>query len=230
MYCINCGVRLADSEKACPLCGTVVYHPDIKQKEVMPLYPKNRRPAVKPSSKVLSGAMIILFLIPLLISFLSDYRYNGKLDWFGYVAGAFLVAYTVAALPFWFRKPNPVILVPCDFGVILLYLLYINLKTGGNWFLSFAFPVAGGIGLITCTVITLWHYLKRGKLYIVGGTFMAFGVFMLLLEFLLEVTFSIAFIGWSVYPMIVLVLFGGFLIYLAIHHSVREIMERKLFF
>ncbi len=230
MFCVHCGVRLADSEKICPLCGTMVYHPEIKQKEVPPLYPKNRRPEAKPSSKVLSGAAIILFLIPLLISFLSDYQYNGKLDWFGYVAGAFLVAYTAIALPFWFARPNPVILMPCNFCVILLYLLYIDLETGGSWFLSFAFPVVGGIGLIVCTVITLLRYLKKGRLYIIGGAFAAFGVFMLLLEFLLEVTFSIAFIGWSVYPMIVLVLFGGFLIYLAIHSSAREIMERKLFF
>ena len=33
MYCINCGVKLADSEKRCPLCGTVPYHPDIVRQE-----------------------------------------------------------------------------------------------------------------------------------------------------------------------------------------------------
>ena len=26
MYCIKCGVELADSEKVCPLCGTRVFH------------------------------------------------------------------------------------------------------------------------------------------------------------------------------------------------------------
>ena len=39
MYCIKCGVELADSEKKCPLCGTVVYHPDIKQGEAKTPYP-----------------------------------------------------------------------------------------------------------------------------------------------------------------------------------------------
>ena len=29
MYCVKCGVELADSEKKCPLCGTPVFHPDI---------------------------------------------------------------------------------------------------------------------------------------------------------------------------------------------------------
>ena len=44
MYCINCGVKLADSEKRCPLCGTVPYHPDIVRQEGQALYPQDRYP------------------------------------------------------------------------------------------------------------------------------------------------------------------------------------------
>ena len=29
MYCVKCGVELADSQRVCPLCGTRVFHPDI---------------------------------------------------------------------------------------------------------------------------------------------------------------------------------------------------------
>ena len=37
MYCIQCGVKLADTEKQCPLCGTVVFHPDLPRPEAEPL-------------------------------------------------------------------------------------------------------------------------------------------------------------------------------------------------
>ena len=40
MYCVKCGVKLADSEKICPLCGTKAYHPDIERGEVNAIYPK----------------------------------------------------------------------------------------------------------------------------------------------------------------------------------------------
>ena len=40
MYCIKCGVELADSEKVCPLCGTRVYHPDIEIKTTEPPFPE----------------------------------------------------------------------------------------------------------------------------------------------------------------------------------------------
>ena len=230
MYCINCGVKLADSEKKCPLCNTAVYHPDFKQTDQRPLYPNNKMPKNSSSSKALNGTIIVLFLIPLFVCFFADLSLDGKMEWFGYVAGALMVSYIAFALPRWFKKPNPVIFVPCNFVTTALYLLYINLATGGSWFLSFALPVVGGICLIACTVVTLMYYLRKGKLYILGGSFIALGAFMLLIEFLMGITFGLRFIGWSIYPMVVLFLFGGLLIYLAIDSVTREMMERKLFF
>ena len=230
MYCIKCGVKLADTEKKCPLCNTVVCHPDYEQTAERPLYPGNKLPKSNSGSKALNGIVIILFLIPTLVCFFADWFLDGKIEWFGYVAGALLVSYVAFALPLWFKKPNPVIFVFCSFVTTALYLLYINLATGGHWFMSFAFPVVGGVCLITCAVVTLMYYLRRGKLYILGGAFMALGAFMLLIEFLMKVTFGLRFIGWSIYPLVVLVLFGGILIYLAINSAAREMLERKLFF
>ena len=72
--------------------------------------------------------------------------------------------------------------------------------------------------------------LRKGKLYIIGGALMILGAFMLLIEFLMGTTFNLQFIGWSIYPLCELLLFGGLLIYLAINSAARETMERKLFF
>ncbi len=230
MYCINCGVKLADSEKKCPLCNTVVYHPDIKRVEGQELYPLNKMPKSNSGTKALNGAIIILFFIPILVCFFADLTHDNKFNWFYYVAGALAVSYVIFALPLWFKKPSPAIFVPCDFAVIALYLLNINLATKGSWFLSFAFPVVGGLGIIISTVIILMYYLHKGKLYILGGAFMALGAFMPLVEFLIKITFNLRFTGWSIYPLVVMILFGGLLIYFAINDEAREMIERKLFF
>lgn len=230
MYCVNCGVKLADTEKKCPLCETTVYHPELRQAAVEPLYPENKMPDLKAGTKALCGAMVIVFMIPLMICFFADLLYDGSLDWFGYAAGALAIAYVMFALPLWFNKPNPVIFAPCNFLATGLYLLYIDLSTSGNWFLSFAFPVTGGLCLIVCAVVTLLYYLRRGRLYVFGGMFIALGAFTLLIEFLMDLTFDISFIGWSVYPLAALVLFGCLLIYLAISRPAREVLKRKFFF
>lgn len=230
MYCVNCGVKLADTEKSCPLCGTPAVHPTYERSEARPMYPKNKQPRLQANSVALNGMYVIIFLIPLLLCFFSDFLNDGKLDWFGYVAGGILVIYIALALPLWFRKPNPVIFVPCNFASVTLYLLYVDIVTGGGWFLSFAFPIAGALCLITSAAVTLIRYLRRGLFYILGGTLIAVGGLMLLTEFLMTVTFEYTFMGWSIYPLITLVLFGGCLLYLAINRSAREALHRKLFF
>lgn len=230
MYCIHCGVKLADTEKSCPLCGTVVYHPDLRQPEGKPLYPAGKIPAQPGKSLALQGLLTALVVLSGLIVTLCDQQITGRVTWSGFILGGLVVGYVALILPAWFRRPNPAIFVPCSFAAAILYLLYICLATGGRWFLSFAFPVAGGIGLIVTATATLLRYIRRGRLFIAGGAAIALGGFMLLTECLLNVTFSVSrFSGWSIYPLAVLVLMGGFLIFLGICRPAREMMERKFF-
>lgn len=228
LYCVKCGVRLSDAEEKCPLCDTVPGASVEKREQARALYPRNHDPKTAVKHGAVNGAILFLFLIPMLITFFVDLR-NGRLDWFWYVAGAIMLAYVVAALPMWFRKPNPVIFVPCDFAGAALYLWLIAILTDGGWFFHFALPVTVGFGLIVTTVVVLLRYVRKGKLYIFGGAMIAMGTGMLLIEALLTVTFHIPVVGWSVYPLIVLALLGGLLIFLAINSAAREKMERRFF-
>lgn len=230
MYCVKCGVKLADTENICPLCNTRVYHPEIIREDERELYPIDKMPKKTSKRAVLAGAVVILFMIPFILSFFADLLPDGKLDWFGFVAGGIAIAYLTFAFPMWFKNPHPVIFVPCDFAAYIVYLLYVNLATGGKWFLTFAFPISLAVAAIVCTLVILLHYLKRGKLYIAGGSIIAFGLLFLMIEGLMDNTFGIKFIGWSLYPLITLALIGGLLLYLAINNIAREKIERKLFF
>ncbi len=230
MYCIKCGVKLADSEKSCPLCGTVVYHPDIVRNENEYTYPKNKYPAQEKHPLGLPIFLTACFLIPIIITLSCDLRFNLAVTWSGYVIGAIVMTYVMFVLPIWFREPNPVIFVPCAFAAIGAYLWYINFSVNGNWFLSFAFPLTLFFGLLTTAIITLLRYVKKGKLYIFGGAFAAIGFFFPVMEFLIHLTFGgEGFLGWSFYPLTSFVLIGGLLIFLAICRPAREVMERKFF-
>ena len=59
---------------------------------------------------------------------------------------------------------------------------------------------------------------------------MALGAFLPLMELLMVITFRLpGFIGWSLYPLVALMLLGGALIFLAICRPARESAQRKLF-
>ena len=231
MYCIKCGVKLAEPSQACPLCGTVPYHPELTGQEAERLYPSDRYPVAQLSPKgALIVATVVLFLLPICITLLCDLQMNRAVTWSGYVVGALLAMYIPFVLPFWFSQRNPVIFVPASFVGMGLYLLYICLATGGNWFLSFAFPILAIVTAIVTAAVTLLRYLSRGRLYIFGGAFLAAGLAMPLMELLVNITFQVErFYWWSLYPLTVLVLLGGMLIFIALYPPARETMERKFF-
>lgn len=230
MYCITCGVKLSDTEKQCPLCGTIPFHPDIVMPDTLPLFPQERNPHTKVSPWGVLWVVSGLMLLTILTVLLCDLQLSGSVTWSGYVIGGLGVCYVTFLLPLWFKKPNPAVFVPCAFLAIGLYLLYINLATGGHWFLSFAFPVVGFFGVLLTTVTTLLRYIRKGRLYIYGGGFIALGAFMPLMEFLLNHTFlNGKRLLWAYFPMGALVLFGGFLVFLALCRPAREVMIRKFF-
>ena len=232
MYCIKCGVELADSEKRCPLCGTPVFHPDLPRNLTEPPYPADRR--IRREDVNRSGILFVLTvvaLLPAILSLLCDWRINGTIVWSGYAAGAIGLHYVMIVLPLWFLHPNPVIFVPVDFAAIGLYLLYIDFATGGHWFLSFAFPVTGAIGLLVTAVVVLTRYLHGGWLYIYGGAFILAGGLALLIEFLINLTFQLhETFFWSFYPLAAGVILGLMLIVIAICKPLRESLQRKFFF
>ena len=131
-------------------------------------------------------------------------------------------------LPYWFKRPSPAIFVPIDFLIIALFLHYVNFATEGDWFLTLAFPLVTYMGLIVTATSVLLYYLKKGHLYIIGGLFIALGIYMDVIEIFLMVTFKADFNGWSIYPMIPLVLIGLCMIVVSISRNTRAILARKL--
>lgn len=231
MYCINCGVELADSEKKCPLCGTVVFHPELSRPEAQPPYPKDR--PIAPETVNRSGALFVismLFALAAAIVLLCDWQVNRQVLWSGYAAGAIVLAYVLLILPMWFMRPNPVIFLPIDFAATALYLWYINYATGGSWFLSFALPVTGAACLGVTGAAALLRYLRRGYLFIIGGTLILSGAFMVLVEYLLNLSFHLhEGFNWSFYPLASGVILGLMLIIIGICPPLRQSLHKKFF-
>lgn len=230
MYCIKCGVELADSEKRCPLCSTLVLHPDFSAVDSDAPYPKRERVSRKPNVKGILFLITMAFVATIAELAIYELCFSNVRGWNGYAIGGIILLYVIAVLPTWFKRPNPVIFVPCDFAAILLYLLYINCFTGGKWFLSFAFPVTGSFALITTAVVTLVKYVRKGYYYIFGGALIAFGFVSVLIEFLLNITFGLGSgLHWSPFPFFGCLLLGLALIIIGICKPLKLSIEKKFF-
>ena len=230
MYCIKCGVKLADSEKKCPLCGTVPYHPEIAPNSGKPTYKAGIKPKQAMNKYAVMVLISVFYAIAMILLVLCDVMVTKSISWSFYAAGGLLLSYIFLILPLWFKKPNPVVFVPVDFFTAALYLFGVNHFTEGNWFLSFAFPVTGIACLMVTAVVALCYYVKKGYYFIFGGFVIGCGVFTALIELFVWLTFDISkYYFWSIYPLVACVLLGMAFIVIGICPAFRDRVQKKFF-
>lgn len=230
MYCVNCGVKLGDTESRCPLCGMEAYHPQLPRQSVRPLYPPRRTAQPQVNARAALIVVSVAMLLPFLVTMLCDLRINDTITWSGYVMGALALGYVLAVVPFWCRRRDERVLLPADFVAVAGYLWYVNFAVGGGWFSSFALPVTAFFGALVTGMACLLRLLRGKELVVFGGAFILLGMAMPGLEFLIYHTFSLPkFAFWSVYPLLTLVLLGALLVFLFLNDRARESMERKFF-
>ena len=227
MYCVKCGVELADSEKKCPLCLTPVYYPEI-EKLSEPIYPPFQKQPERVNPRGIYFIVSILFFICATISALCDYNLGNGISWSGYVVGGLILAYVIFVLPGWFERTHPAVFIPCDFAAVALYLWYICYALSGDWFFSFALPVCGSVAAVVISITVLSYYLRRGYLYLWGGAFIAMGFVSVLIDMLVNrVFFDGEFhFAWSIYPFTVFFIFGMMLIVIGIVKPFKESLKK----
>ena len=228
MYCVKCGVKLAEGVKRCPLCDTPVWDPeespaaDPTFSDRYPLPPKSRRYPIL----AFLTALLIAVSLSALIYCLTNLRQVG---WSGYVMLGCATVYLAAIFPFWFERREPLIFVPLGFLWAGGYLLYICLYTGGHWFLPFAFPVTLLLALLVTASVALFRFGKRRRLLKTGSLLVVIGCSNMLVEFFACLTFGAKMFTWSLYPVCAFSLVGLFLILCGLIPPWREYVERKLF-
>ena len=94
MYCVNCGVKLSDTEKRCPLCQTVVCHPDFPPRDAEPLYPEGLGPGPQLNSMTMQFIITTAYLLAIGVSLVCDLQIGGGITWAGYVIGGLLLSTT----------------------------------------------------------------------------------------------------------------------------------------
>ena len=71
-YCVNCGVKLKESEKVCPLCNTKVINPNNLKTEFIPAYSQNIEKTKKVNKKYLCFLITIILMGVTIITVLCN--------------------------------------------------------------------------------------------------------------------------------------------------------------
>ena len=199
MYCVYCGVKLQDGAKECPLCHTPVVCVPMPDTESRSLY-SDRLPAEEKNGRTLVIWLLTTVMAAVCLGCLIFcLRTLHAVAWSGYVLMSAALIWITLLFPLLFRRYRPMIFLPVDFVCLAGFLLYICLKNGENWFLSFAFPVTGIVGILTLLGVAIFRYIRQGRLRLLGLYLVLIGTSFMLIEFFQHITFGTPMWVWSLY-------------------------------
>lgn len=156
-YCVNCGVKLATSEKKCPLCFTPIYHPNLEDKLSEEPYSSNIETFNQIDKKFLADLICISLIIIGLISIFCNLIISKEVSWSVYVMVSIL--YSCSFLIFLVNK-NIYISFICQLFSLEIFLLVIAYLTSGlHWYIYLLMPFI----IIFYGYMLLCTYLVKDK-------------------------------------------------------------------
>ena len=231
MYCVYCGVKLQDGARECPLCHTPVTIPPKPGTAEKALYSD-----LLPEKKKDHGRTLAVWLLTTVLAaaglgcLIFCLRTDREASWSGYVLMSSALAWVTLLFPLLFRRFRPMIFLPVDFACLAGFLLYICLKTRGNWFLSFAFPVTAIVCVLTLTGVVIFRYIRQGRLRLLGLYLALIGASFILIEFFQHITFGTPMFVWSLYCVCAFGALGLFLFVATLIPPLHAYLRKTFFF
>ena len=226
MFCVKCGVELADSERKCPLCGTPVYFPGLDPNPERS-YPAENKPKEKINLQGFSLIVTILCVIVGGVVFSLDIFFAHNRGWSLYFIGGMSVVYTTFIFPGWFPRPRPTLFAFIDFVTAALFTGFINLAVRGDWFLTFALPLTAFVAFIICLNVFIRSHSKRNFPYSIGASFILTAAALVPFELLVDWNFlDVIAVNWSIYPAVACFLVGSLIISAGLIPSLRDYFKR----
>lgn len=129
-YCVQCGVKLSDYHKKCPLCETLVINPnnsEIKPNTDYPDYHVVNPKEEKEVKHYVTGIILSLqVFVYSLIVFVLDWLMGKGITWSLIPIASLLLVWVGVAIPFLRKKNKFFTLFTYDSIAVMIYLLTIN--------------------------------------------------------------------------------------------------------
>ena len=232
-YCVNCGVELADSEKKCPLCGTVVLNPKQEKNENIALPYSDKHEDIVKNFDARFGAWLaaMILLIPCGISVICNLTVNHELSWSLYVVGACICVFVLVLTPLLLRGKFPYLLILLDGAALTLYLLLIGINNNGeDWFLPLALPIVLSTLAAALASTAVIKRQNTPVIYKIAFSLLFAGTYCILLEIIIDLAVCGKIdLMWSLIVMLVCVVFSVIMFIIERRKRLKEEIRRKLF-
>lgn len=232
-YCVNCGVELDHSMKACPLCNTAVINPeertDIQAKSPFPPEKSKVEAVMRKDVGILVS--IILFSTAITCGCLNYFVFNSN-RWSFVVIGACLVLWVILFPVVIYEKLHIHFAILFDGLAIVGYLYIFTLLTNTNrWFLGLGIPLVVFITLLIEIYVFCVRKLPRSILTEALYAITAIGILFVGLEILIDwYLYSRIIFKWSAIAATVCLIIDIAIISLLSMRRFRNAIRRRFHF
>ena len=237
-YCVNCGVKVNETEPYCPLCECPVVNP-VKTEEL----PENKeRPYAKRRDTIknimdrqfIASVISILYLLPIVICIAVDFKLKGAMTWSWISTISVILCWAVIFLPYLIEKNLTVLYLAIDLTLIISLFLAIGWYTDtSNWIWILAVPIAFTLFVMLNLMFYGIHLKTLRDLYIGAFALSAVSVLCVIIE-LLEWNYRVHYVSpdsrftsWSILVFISCIIVAGLLFYIEKKKSLKRALEKR---
>lgn len=236
-YCVECGVKLADSEAVCPLCNTKVVNPNNPSGDLAAdrPYPSNIQYQINGlNRRELAWVVMLFLLIPVGATAVIDLLTGTvpfALNWSLIVIGAGAMLGVWVLVPLFFRGISPYLLVLVNALAIAGFLMVIAVYVGSwDWCLKLGIPIALCTGLMACVALAAIRAKRLRPLTKAALIFITLGVYIMILELIIDyAVYGVPAIRWSIYAVVPLLFLALLFFYISRKPRLMDELKRRLF-
>ena len=227
-YCGNCGVKLKESEKVCPLCNTKVINPNNLKTEFIPAYSQNIEKTKKVNKKYLCFLITIILMGVTIITVLCNLIFTGNITWSIYVVASILFLNSKLSFVLFKNKFFPLFIDLLTTETLIYVIAYLN--NGLHWFYYLVCPF---IFIIWIYIILCTFVLSKKKYNLLRRFSVAFSfisVILLIIESCIDMyKYEKITINWSIYAILPIIIIGTILFLISYNRKLIEEIKQRIF-
>ncbi len=235
-YCVECGVKLADSEKICPLCNTVVINPNqAGESSAERPYPSAVERQIQGlNRRELAWIVFMFLLLPVGATVVIDLLTGNQpfhLTWSIIVLGAGMLLGVCTLMPIVFPKLNTYLHIVVDFAAVAGFLAVIAFQLDNwKWCTHLGIPIVGATCLLACAFAAIIRAKNLRPLTKAALLCVCVGIFILGLELIIDISQGfLSPIRWSIYAIVPLLFLALLLFYISRKPRLMDELKRRLF-
>lgn len=227
-YCVNCGVKLKQSEKVCPLCNTKVINPNNLKDKFTPAYSQVVEKHKGINKKYLCELITVVLICAAIITVLCDLIFTGNITWSIYVIVSILFLDSKLSFILFKNKFIPLLIDLFATETLIYVIAYLN--KGLHWFYYLVCPF---IFIIWFYIVLCSFVLSKKKFNLLRRFSVAFlfiSVILLTIEMCVDMfKYEKIIINWSIYAILPITIIGLILFIISYNRKLMDEIKQRIF-